>query len=340
VTLLPPFSRLLVALGLALTLLVGPRSARAEAPDAATQSRALFREASQRANAGEWQRALELYRAAYASYPHATTLFNIGYSELQLGELTASLYLISRALDGAAFEPPRRLSEERRGVAEATKRDLLERLAVIRVRTSAAGLSVRVDGRVLAPVAGESPASFVPYGGSLESEVPRIEDGARLLVEVGEHKLSLASGEQSAETTVTLRAGEAFELVWPPPPPISAPPVAPSVALATKPPPPRRERKETPPPKAPDTGRGEGLRTAGYASLVVGGVGLLLAGVSAAVLVATDQHLDSACPAQRCPESESGAVSRYQTAARLTNVGLVTGVAGAAVGTGLLVWSF
>jgi len=65
-----------------------------------------------------------------------------------------------------------------------------------------------------------------------------------------------------------------------------------------------------------------------------------MAAVSAVVLVSTDQHLDSACPAQRCPESESGAVNRYQTAAHLTNVGLVAGVAGVAVGTGLLVWSF
>lgn len=335
---LPPFSRLLVSLALALTLLVSPRATRAEPPDAATQSRTLFREASEHANAGRWQRALELYRSAYASYPHATTLFNIGYSELQLGELTASLYLINRALDDAAFDPPRRLSEERRGVAEATKRDVLERLAVVNVRTSAAGLSLRVDGRVLAPVAGESPASFVPYGGALASEVPRIADGARVFVEVGERRLSLASGNQSAETTVTLRPGEPFELVWPPPPP--APAVNLSIPVAPKVPPARPPRTEAQPPKSPDADKAEGLRTAGYASLAVGGVGLLMAAVSAVVLVATDQHLDSACPAQRCPESESGAVNRYQTAAHLTNVGLVAGVAGVAVGTGLLVWSF
>jgi hypothetical protein len=78
-------------------------------------------------------------------------------------------------------------------------------------------------------------------------------------------------------------------------------------------------------------------RTAGFAALGVGAASLALALVSGIITASTDGHLEGVCDAEGvCPPDEAGAVNRRNSAARATNIGLVTGTVAAALGLSLV----
>ena len=110
----------------------------------------------------------------------------------------------------------------------------------------------------------------------------------------------------------------------------------------------RREIVLTLPAPAPDRGRpsggasdGRGLRIAGVTTLVVGGVALAGAVVSAIVRQGALADLEAACPAYRdrpCPAAAQSPKDRGDTASLLVNVLGATAI-GAGVAGGVMLWA-
>jgi len=114
-------------------------------------------------------------------------------------------------------------------------------------------------------------------------------------------------------------------------------------AVATNPQPnpnPQANPNPTPPsnanpnPPPPDTGSsGSGLRTAGFATLGVGGAGLVLGVITGALAIGKHGDLSNECPNGTCPASASGTLGDYHTLGALSTVGFI--VAGVGVAAGL-----
>jgi hypothetical protein len=74
-------------------------------------------------------------------------------------------------------------------------------------------------------------------------------------------------------------------------------------------------------------------RTLAYVALGVSGAGLLLSGVTTALMLRARSKLEPECDASHCPPTAAGDVSSYRTYGTLAAVGLGVGLAGAGVGT-------
>jgi hypothetical protein len=303
------------------------------------EARERFREATAAAEAGRWPQALELYRAAYALYPHATTAYNIGYCYGQLAEPARALFYTTHALDADAFEADRRLAPDRQAEAQASQALLLGRVASVSVNVhSAAPFTLSVDGVLLVP-SGMAEGSFVPspHEAPLASS-PVHTRIVKLYLDPGRHELVLVSDGRTHARSLDVQAGQAASLDWSLGPSVTR---APSPAAAAAPGP-RAPASVAPAPPAPAAAAAEveasPYRKLAIGSFVVGGAGFGLALVSSFVVLAADSHLEDECRDDGvCPEAESDVVNRYKWGARLTNVGLWTGVIGSAAGVGFLV---
>ena len=329
----------LLSLVLVEPALAQPGEARA-ASDGSTsaqadQARQLFREASAAAEGGQWQDALDLYRAAYALYPHATTLYNIGYCHGQLGEPARALYYTARALEPDAFEVDRRLAPERQAEARALEQLLLERVGRVSVSVDGAlPFTLRVDGAGLVP-SGMPEHSFVPQPEVTPVTDPVFAASVALVLDPGSHELALASDGRTETRSIEAVAGQAFVIHWSPAPAPAAPPVAPTPSTHAVPATARPARTASLD-ASPGPDESSVYRPLAISSFAVGGAGLGLALVSGIVVLQTKHQLDDECDGGDCPEAQSEAVNRYETAAQLTNVGLWTGVVGGALGVGFL----
>lgn len=80
-------------------------------------------------------------------------------------------------------------------------------------------------------------------------------------------------------------------------------------------------------------------RTLGYVALGVAGAGLLLGGVATGLAAGKKSDIDknANCASNRCLQSESDLVNSYSTWRTVSSVGLISGVALAALGTVLIV---
>lgn len=302
------------------------------------EARERFREATLAAEAGRWPEALELYRAAYALYPHATTSYNIGYCYGQLAEPARALLYTSRALDPGAFEAGRRLGPERQAEAQAFQRLLLGRVASVSVSIdSAAPFRLSVDGVPLVP-SGMPEGSFVASSSESASvDNPVHSRKVKLYLDPGTHELVLVSEGRTHARPLEVQAGQVASLDWSLGPAL-APAPSPAVAAAPRPPAPTplASAALAPTAPAPET-EASSYRKLAVGSFVVGGAGFAVALVSSFVVLAADSHLDDECSDDGvCPEAESEVVNRYRWGARLTNVGLWTGVIGGAAGVGFL----
>lgn len=304
----------------------------------ASAARQRFREASSAAHSGQWQAALKLYRSAYALYPHATTLYNIGYCHGQLGEPTRALYYTSRALDPSAFEADRRLAPDREATARAFQQVLLGRVGSVTLSVSSKHpFFLKVDGVPPVP-AGVGDGSFVPNpDASVATEDQVFVERVSLHLDPGPHEIVIDSDSGTYGRSIEVVAGQAVSIPWalesePPANALPAPvPAAPEPAVTPFP-----SGASGPNANAGHGGEPGPYRSLAISSFVVGGAGLGLALVSGIVVLTTDNHLDSVCDGGDCPVEESEAVDRYRTAAQFTNVGLWTGAVGVALGAGFL----
>ncbi len=315
-------------------------TAGAASPEA-SEARRRFREASSAAESGQWQAALKLYRSAYALYPHATTLYNIGYCHGQLGESTRALYYTSQALDPGAFPAGRTLADEREAAARNFQQLLLERLGSVTLTVeSKRPFLLKVDGAPPVP-SGTGDGSFIPQPDASVAHEDRVFlERVTLRLDPGSHEVVIVAEDGSYGRTLEVVPGQTITIPWSlgsEPEPAKAAPVvlAPPPAPAAPPPPAAKAERERSIAPAPEH-ESSVYRPLALSSFVVGGAGLGLGLVSGIVVLTTGHQLDDVCEGGACPEEESRAVDRYRIAAQLTNVGLWTGVVGGALGAGFL----
>lgn len=311
----------------------------------ADEARQRFREASAAAERGHWQKALELYRSAYALFPHATTLYNIGYCHAQLGESTRALYYTARALDSEVFDGDRQLALEHEARARALVAMLLEQIGSVTISIdSQLPFSLTVDGAASVPT-GTGDGSFVPSpDASVTSDDRAFLERVTLRLDPGVHEIAIDSGGRTYVRSIEVIAGHAVSINWLLDTDAAASATAPVAPAATAP----ARLPVTAAPAIADNKAQRALATApaegssvyrplAISSFVVGGAGLGLGLISGVVALTTHNHLEAVCTdGGACSEAEAEAVNRYQTAALLTNVGLWTGLGGGVLGIGFL----
>jgi hypothetical protein len=97
-----------------------------------------------------------------------------------------------------------------------------------------------------------------------------------------------------------------------------------------------RDDAELPPGLEPTRDEDEGAKAArlrGFIGLGVGGAFLIAGGVTGVMSLVQTSDIEDRCAGERCPRGERDAISRANTLANLSNVGLALGVVG--VGYGL-----
>ncbi len=296
------------------------------AHDAREPARRHFTAASELARQGDWSAALEAYRQSFALFPSAVTLFNIGYCHAQLGRWVAALRVTTAALDEARFEAERRLTPERRRVAEAQLSTIQSHVGTISF-SGAPATRVTVNGVRTTPLGSAGSGAYVVDLGPLpeltpNGIVPLNSPVPSVIVHPGRHRVTVSIGLDDERSYDILLAAGQDAVVRLPHAPLQ-PPVQPAVrapAIVTIKP--RPSHWTTP---------------AGIGALAFAAVGF---GVAAGFGLAANgaaEELDENCSSQLvCGPAQRGTVERYQRAVTWTNVGLLSGVIGAATGLTLL----
>jgi hypothetical protein len=252
----------LFALGLALTVVGGPRTARAQhaAPGSRQRAGQLVDEGVKRFQAGDFDAALERFRAAYDAFPSPKIYLNIGEALRRLGREAEAAEAYAKFLSETA--EARDVGDAKRRLALNALDELSRRLARLRLEVEPSSAAIQIDGQPFTPPSGR---------------------GA--FVSPGRHRLSgSAPGRQDRSLEITLTAGEERELRLvlerPSTPPVVAeshPPRPPARTVAvrdTEPSP----LAPLPPPSAPETDQSAAPRTRTWTWVAAGTTGALLLG--------------------------------------------------------------
>lgn len=140
----------------------------ARADDSRAQSRALFTSGAAALDDGRPGDALRAFEAAYALFPHYSTLYNIGLCERALGRPLLAATSFKRFLDDGGDA----IAADQRATAERLLREAEARIVVVRLQ-AAPGARVTVDGRAVdGPVVRLDPGDHVAEA-SADGYVPR-----------------------------------------------------------------------------------------------------------------------------------------------------------------------
>lgn len=225
-----------LCLSLTLAAITAAPVARADLPAA----QALLDEGNRAAASGDYGTALSRFNAAYAQYPGANILLNIGTALRRLGRHAEAGTVYERYLRDPGANPDR-IPEIERALAEIDG-------SVSRVTISIGepGARLWVDGR----------------------EIGGFVSGGAVRLDPGEHTLGAGRGTPTILQTVRVGAGESRSIVLggPAAAPAMAPVIVPgpAVAYAEEPEPPMRPRRRAMSPQ----------RAVGIALDVVGAVGM------------------------------------------------------------------
>ncbi len=141
------------AAALACLVTVSPAAAAPSTPAASdvAAARELFREAAQLAQQGKWEDARSRYERSYALRPSTLTRYSLGLAQKETGRLVDAIESFRAFLR----DPSDEATEQYRGAAERTIRELEPRLAtlVVNVPPASASAIVTVDGGLLVPAA-------------------------------------------------------------------------------------------------------------------------------------------------------------------------------------------
>ncbi len=98
--------------------------------------------------------------------------------------------------------------------------------------------------------------------------------------------------------------------------------------------PPNADQGSTPPPIS--TEGGSLNKPLGFVALGVGGVGLVVGGITGFIALGKHADLEKACPGGVCQADKKDEVSRYRSMGTISTIGFVVGAVGVAAGTVLL----
>jgi hypothetical protein len=276
------------ALALALWLGGGQARAQEPPPEVRSTARTLADEGADAFARGDYQRAHERLKRAFALVEAPTIAVLDARALVKLGRLVEARARYRDALEVPqdAGSPP--AFREAADNARAEARSLERRLAWLTVRVRQvprdASYEVWVDGVVVAPHALGEPLPVDPKAHRVRLDV---------------------DGQQGTEQRVVLREGErrAVEL------------------------------------DAPSSGGpSRALMIVGFGA---GGVGVVTGVVAGALALSARKDAERDCPARRCAEGSPGAaaLAEFRTLRAVSTVGYGVGVAGAALGTILLLRS-
>lgn len=269
------------------------------------------------AKQGQWADALAQLERSYELHAHPTTIYNIGYCQRALARYTRARRDFLRALaahdapDGQGLTPAQ-LQQTRAFLREIDTRLARAIVSVVRPDTTLA-----VDGRPLELVMGAL-GGLTMIAGTRELGAGEVAPAASFTVvlDPGQHVFSLGHADgRSRAIAVTLEPGEsrAFELDVGDPSPAG-------------------EASEPAPKHLGD------LWLPGWLALGLGGAGLVTAAVSGGVALDAKADLDERCPTpQTCPPESENDIDRLTRASHIASVATAVGIAGAALGTTLLV---
>lgn len=195
------------------------------------RARDLFVDAGQAASRGEWAAAVDLYLESYVTFPHPSTLHNIGRCYFQHGDDYQALSFTARALYEAPQDGVSRLSDGNRAAASQQLSELLARMGRV-VLTPNADLPspawIRVDGVPVTVVPLTTGDGLLPIQRSLPEPVSwRALDALWLLP--GLHEVQVSDGAYAQTARVHVQRGEASQVTFAPWPQVKEPaPNAPS----------------------------------------------------------------------------------------------------------------
>jgi hypothetical protein len=301
-----------------------------------TEARRLYIEGSRQAEAGDWNLALAAYRRAFELHPAPSTLFNMGYCESQLGHLVEAWLLVSRALAPSEPGVAPGLSPERRAAALAELERLRKRVPILQL-SGVGEIELSIEGGTIVPVEGEATTFHLDTGA--ETSWRTLPPESRVLLNPGRYHIQQRQGGKvsgndyafAEATTVNLVLARTQVPATPPP----APPASPSTSDVgpTSAPPSQASHS----PKVSSNAPHRPYRTLGLSALVMGGLSFLVTAVGIGLVVDAESTLGENCsPEGVCPPELEDKVSQFNTAAQLTNVSLITGLAATGVGVSLL----
>lgn len=125
-----------------IVLLIAQAAAATPPPDARTRAQALLKEGARFYEKGALVPALEKFQAAYAEYPSAKLLFNIGQASRDLGRPVDAMNAFERFLSQADDAPAETVEEAKRSVAE-----LEGKLGKLQIQCATEDAEISVDGK-------------------------------------------------------------------------------------------------------------------------------------------------------------------------------------------------
>jgi hypothetical protein len=306
-----------------------------DATEARDVARDDFRRASRLAQSGDWAAALSSYSAAQARYPHATTLYNIGYCYEKLGDFAAALRDTLASLSFDTRFAGRGLAADLRERALRAAQELRVKVAVIEVSPNAPDLELRIDGSPLETfhfehrllgfaVAERAEPSFSPITGSIG-----------IVVNEGAHRIEWRSAGTGETRQLSLVAGATERLELP-----GRARVAPKPLSLSAPPPAAAPQESPNAPEPAGEYASSWARPVGVGSLALAGTAALVGLGASFVAYDTQRSLDERCTSDGvCPASQAERIQRFETATTVADIGFVSAAVFAGAGVALLVWS-
>lgn len=305
---LPRVTRLALPWLLGLATAASSGLALADEPNAQdrTTARQLATEGYDALQARDYALAADRFKRADALVHAPTLLVDLGRSYIGLGRLVEAYEAFQQVLrEGVAPDAPQPWHQ-----------------ALMRARAEATALEPRLAWLTIHVEGPDTP--HVTLDGH---ELSHASLDTRRAVDPGRRNLLLeAEGYFPAERSIDLDEGETEEIqVALQPDPNYVPPSparAGQPGLATRP--------------APSDEGSSSQRMPAYLAYGVGGAGLLLGGVSTAIMLTARADLEEVCQNGECPETSASDLSKYHTYGTLAAVGFGVALAGAGVGTYLL----
>jgi hypothetical protein len=271
------------------------------------------------ARKGRWVDALVAFERSYRLHPHATTLFNIGFCERALGRFTRARKSFRAAL-AASTAGQQGLKEdlalEAQQYLEEVERRIVRATVVIRQRS----LRLTINGRPLEAETLQADGRTFFVAGTRDTGPAETPPATtfELLLDPGEQTIVISSDGVAHILTRRFDAGSSPRIE------LSAP-RAPRARLAARP---------------GGAGRSTASMTFPAIAYGVGAAGMVVGTVFGIATLQNAKDLSDSCPQENaCPKEAQADIDASKRNALVSNVGFAVGLAGAVVGTYLLLTS-
>jgi hypothetical protein len=172
------------------------------------RARELFQRGARFARQNRWRDAVAAFEESVGVFDHASTRYNLGYSERALGRGTRAYVQFSRALALDERSGGKELGATERAAAADYRAEILGALGRIDLRVVPATARVSVDG---APLEEVGDGTLVA-GTRARAPAEPIGGEARILVEPGDHVVEVSTPDDARSVEARVEAGTTREL--------------------------------------------------------------------------------------------------------------------------------